>query len=170
VDSPWVAGWTVRFDISSVITDSLAKERQLRSGDTLMITLNCPFLSHDTLWFTTLAPSVNTELTKTDLEKIRVVPNPYVVANSWEPHNPYTNGRGERQLHFIHLPAKCTIRIFNIRGQLINTLENDAAINDGTYIWNMLSKDNLEISYGIYIYHVQAEGIGEKIGKFVVLK
>jgi hypothetical protein len=73
-------------------------------------------------------------------------------------------------LHFIHLPAKCTIRIFNIRGQLINTLENDAAINDGTYIWNMLSKDNLEISYGIYIYHVQAEGIGEKIGKFVVLK
>jgi hypothetical protein len=34
----------------------------------------------------------------------------------------------------------------------------------------MLSKDNLEISYGIYVYHVKAEGIGEKIGKFLVLK
>jgi hypothetical protein len=34
----------------------------------------------------------------------------------------------------------------------------------------MLSKDNLDISYGIYIYHVDAPGIGEKIGKFVVIK
>jgi hypothetical protein len=40
----------------------------------------------------------------------------------------------------------------------------------GTYIWNMLTKDNLEISYGIYLYHVEAPGIGEKVGKFAVIK
>jgi hypothetical protein len=102
--------------------------------------------------------------------KIKVVPNPYIVTNSWEPHNPYSSGRGDRQLHFIHLPAKCIIKIFNVRGQLVNTLEHDNPLNDGTEIWNMLSKDNLEISYGIYIYHIQTVGVGEKIGKFVVLK
>ena len=85
----------------------------------------------------------------------------------------------KEKLHFTHLPPKCTIRIFNIKGQLINTLEHDASGSgsqeqvpqyNGTLTWNMLSEDNLEISYGIYIYHVDAPGIGEKIGKFVVIK
>jgi len=104
------------------------------------------------------------------LDKIRVVPNPYVATNTWEPVNTYSTGRGARQLHFIHLPANCTIQIFTINGQLVNTLHHTSSIEDGTVIWNMLSKDNLEISYGIYVYHVKAEGIGEKIGKFLVLK
>jgi hypothetical protein len=104
------------------------------------------------------------------LNKIKVVPNPYIITNSWEPQNPYSTGRGERQIHFTHLPAKCTIKIFNVKGQLVNTIVHDNPLNDGTAIWNMLSKDNLEIAYGIYIFHVQAEGVGEKIGKFVVLK
>jgi hypothetical protein len=57
-----------------------------------------------------------------------------------------------------------------MRGQLINTLYHDSPIDDGTEIWNMLSKDNLEISYGVYIYHVNADELGAKIGKFFVLK
>jgi hypothetical protein len=103
--------------------------------------------------FKTLAPSIDKGLAQKDVERIKVVPNPYIVTNSWEPHNPYSNGRGEWQLHFIHLPAKCTIKIFNVRGQLVKTVEHESPLNDGTEIWNMLSKDNLEISYGIYISH-----------------
>jgi hypothetical protein len=139
-------------------------------GNILTVVLDKPFLSHDVYRFITQAPSINAAQAKIDMDMIRVVPNPYVVTNSWEPENPYSSGRGERQLHFTHLPSKCTIRIFNIRGQLVNTLEHQAALNDGTEIWNMLSKDNLEISYGIYIYHIKADGIGEKIGKFAVIK
>lgn len=162
-----VASWWLRYTISSSTQpDTLLP----RPGDVLTLTLNRPFLANDTFEFTTLAPSINQELAKQDMDRIKVVPNPYIVSNSWEPQNPYTDGRGERTLHFIHLPAKCTIRIFNVRGQLVNTIEHDAGIYDGTAIWNMLSKDNLDISYGIYIYHVKAEGIGEKIGKFVVVK
>jgi hypothetical protein len=139
-------------------------------GDVLTLKLNKPFLSHDSYSFQTLAAGVNNRLAKSDLKKIKVVPNPYIVTNSWEPKNPYANGRGERQLHFTHLPAACTIKIFNVRGQLVDTIEHKETINDGTEIWNMLSKDNLEIAYGIYIYHVKAEGIGETVGKFVVVK
>jgi hypothetical protein len=68
------------------------------------------------------------------------------------------------------LPPKCVIKIFNIRGQLINILHHDSSIDNGTEIWNMLSKDNLEISYGVYIYYISAADLGEKIGKFFVLK
>ncbi len=139
-------------------------------GNVLTLVLTKPFLSHDTYTFTTQQASISQEQAKVDLDRIRVVPNPYIVTNSWEPENPYANGRGERQLHFTHLPSKCTIRIFNVRGQLVNTLEHQAALNDGTEIWDMLSRDNLEISYGIYIYHIKADGIGEKIGKFAIIK
>ena len=36
--------------------------------------------------------------------------------------------------------------------------------------WNMLSKDNLSIAYGVYILYVDAPGIGTKITKFAVIK
>jgi hypothetical protein len=162
-----VGSWQVVYLISSASQpDTLLPG----PGDYLTLNLDKPFLSHDTYEFTALAAGINPELAKTDLDKIKVVPNPYIVSNSWEPRNPYASGRGDRELHFIHLPAKCTIRIFNVRGQLVDTIEHESQINDGTAIWNMLSQDNLEISYGIYIYHIDADGIGETIGKFIVIK
>src|SRR4030067_3670416 len=96
------------------------------------IYLNKPFLVHDVYEFTTTGEHVEVAKAKVDMERIRVVPNPYVVANRWEPLNPYANGRGPRELHFIHLPEKCTIKIFNIRGQLVREIEhNSASIADG---------------------------------------
>jgi hypothetical protein len=165
--APKYCTWLLSYGITST---TQADSFPAAPGDVLTIVLEKPFLSHDTYKFTTQTASINAAQAKVDLDRIRVVPNPYIVTNSWEPENPYANGRGERQLHFTHLPAKCTIHIFNVRGQLIKTLEHQAALNDGTEIWNMLSRDNLEISYGIYIFHVKADGIGEKIGKFAIIK
>ena len=34
----------------------------------------------------------------------------------------------------------------------------------------MTTIDNLDIAYGVYVYYVKAEGVGEKIGKFAVIK
>jgi hypothetical protein len=143
---------------------------QPKVGDVLTIKLNKPLLSHDVFEFTTHAEKVDNELAKTEIDNIKVVPNPYVVANSWEPFNPYANGRGPRELHFIHLPPKCTIKIFNMSGQLVAELQHDEPAANGTEIWDMMTKDNLEIAYGVYIYHVEAQDIGQKIGKFAVIK
>lgn len=139
-------------------------------GDTAYIFLKKPFLSSDTFEFTAKAPSVDNDLAKASLDNIKVVPNPYLGSAQWEVKNPYSSGRGPRSLHFIHLPAKCTIRIFAVDGQLVNTLQHDSAIDDGTEDWDMLTKDNLAIAYGVYIYHIEAPGVGEKIGKFAVIK
>jgi hypothetical protein len=161
-----IASWELVVVTTRASLDSLLPG----PGDTLTIRLQRPFLSNDTFEFVTVASAIDKELAKADLDNIRVVPNPYIVTNQWEPRNTYSNGRGERQLHFTHLPAKCTIKIFNLRGQLVKTLYHDSPLENGTEIWNMLSKDNLEISYGVYIYHIDAVNVGEKIGKFFVLK
>ncbi len=144
-------------------------KRNPKPGDFVIINMLKPFMAGDVYEFTTSGQRVNSA--NVDLDRIKVVPNPYVVANSWEPLNPYANGRGPRELHFIHLPEKCTVRIFNIRGQLVRELEHQAeSISDGTLIWDMQTKDLLDISYGIYIYHVDAGDLGTKIGKFAVIK
>ncbi len=161
-----IATWQV--ELNKLGADSLTTNPS--TGDTLELILHKPLLSHDVFEFQTKSATVNNERAKTELDNIKVVPNPYVVSNSWEPHNPYSTGRGPRELHFIHLPNQCTIRIFNVRGQLVQTLEHDTLIWDGTEIWDMLSKDNLDISFGVYIYHVDAPGIGQYIGKFAVIK
>jgi len=148
--------------------DSL--KRNPVNGDTLSIVLISPFLSSDTLEFETSSPKESVELAKQELDKVRVVPNPYIVTNSFEPANPYSRGRGPRELHFTHLPKDCIIKIFDIRGQLVQTLDHHDDMDNGTEVWNMLTKDNMEIGFGIYIYHIDAGEIGQKIDKFAVIK
>ena len=140
------------------------------AGDTVHIFMVKPFLMTDEFTFITRATHIDEETAESELENITVVPNPYKVAVAWEPRNPYTTGRGPRALHFRHLPSRCTIRIFTVSGELVKVIEHQDPISDGTAIWDLLTKDNLDVSYGIYIYHVEAPGIGEHIGKFAIIK
>ena len=164
--------------------------RNPQAGDTLDLYLRKPFLSRDVYRFKMKKENLSEELAKDQLSQIRVVPNPYIAAESWEPFNTYSSGRGSREIHFINLPPKCTIHIFNVSGELIDKIEHDSGfnnlmeingaerltdgvdsgLNNGTAIWDLLSKDNLEISYGVYLYHVEAPGIGQKTGTFAIIK
>jgi hypothetical protein len=103
------------------------------------------------------------------LENIAVVPNPYVAAAEWERRSQIV-GRGERRIQFINLPLTCTIKIFNLRGELINTLEHNGVGSDGAMFWDLKTTGGQDLVYGVYIYHVEAPGIGEHIGKFAVVK
>ena len=88
----------------------------------------------------------------------------------WEPKNPYTSGRGPRSIHFTHLPNKCTIRIFTVSGELVKEIDHESNMIDGTADWDLLTKDRLSAAYGVYIYHIDAPGIGTKVGKFAIIK
>lgn len=155
--------WDFRLVFDSVSTAPAA-------ADLATVILRKPFLSEDVFEFTTRAEGIDIEKAKNSLDRIKVVPNPYVVAATWEPQNPFISGRGPQAIHFNHLPALCTIRIYSISGELVATIEHESSIDDGTADWDLLSRDNLAISYGIYIYHVDAPGIGEKVGKFAIIK
>ncbi|MGE5432314.1 MAG: hypothetical protein ACM3QX_14630 [Syntrophomonadaceae bacterium] len=144
--------------------------RNPEAGDSATVILNKPFLSYDTYRFRMKGSAISTEKAKENLGLIRVVPNPYVAAETWEPRNTFTSGRGPREIHFINLPSKCTIRIFNVSGAQIKKIEHDSALENGTEIWDVLSDEKFEISYGIYVYHVDAPGVGQKTGTFAIIK
>ena len=140
-------------------------------GDIFRVAIDRPFSIEDVYSFTSTASSINADSARESLKDITVVPNPYVVAASWEPRHLYQSGRGPRKIDFINLPNKCTIKIFTLAGYLVNTIEHDDVYENGTESWNLLSKDGLEIAYGVYLYHVDAYELGvETTGKFAVIK
>jgi len=152
-------------------TDTMITPIHPESGDAAIIHTTKPFRNGDIITFKTKAPYVDNAVAKSELDNIAVVPDPYVTTASWEPKQFYSAGaRGERKIDFIHLPQKCTIRIFTIRGELVDTIEHNKLINNGSESWNLRSKDGMDIAYGIYIFHVDAPGVGQKIGRFAVIK
>ncbi|SMO75768.1 hypothetical protein SAMN06265219_109156 [Gracilimonas mengyeensis] len=149
-------------------------------GDTLKIFLNKPFIEGDEYRFRIGEDNtarVDEEEAKQDMKEIKVVPNPYIVTNPYERRATSTNRQQQRELHFTHLPVPSTLRIFTVAGTLVREIDitgsNVRRVGgefSGTYVWDMLTKDNLEISYGVYLYHVKAPGVGERTGKFAVIK
>ncbi|HEB85245.1 MAG TPA: T9SS C-terminal target domain-containing protein [Bacteroidetes bacterium] len=97
------------------------------------------------------------------LDNVRVVPNPYIVADAFE--------QGLlRELQFTGLPNRCTITIYNSAGEKVRTIEHDAAGSKAPSIafWNLLNDDRQLVAPGVYFYHVKSR-IGTKEGKFVVI-
>lgn len=139
-------------------------------GDEFLVSTKRPFYEGDYFEFSTVAASTDNQLAKNELEKIKVVPNPYIGGAKWEPRKVFGAGRGDRKIDFIHLPQKCTIRIFTLSGKLVKTLYHESNVLNGAESWNLVSDDGMDISYGVYIYHVEAPGVGEYIGKFAVVK
>lgn len=159
-------GEVVKVPIDTIFVDKIAPE----AGDIFQIHTTKPFSRKDRFSFTTQEAYIAAQKASSELDRIAVVPNPYVGASEFEIKPNLQSGRGERLLHFIHLPAKCTIRIYTLAGELVQVLEHDSVFEDGSESWNLLSKDQMEIAYGVYIFHVDAPGVGEHIGKFAVIK
>jgi hypothetical protein len=59
-----------------------------------------------------------------------------------------------------------------VAGSLVKTLYKDSSNlnNGGAISWDLVSDDGMDVAYGLYIFHVDAPGIGEYIGKFAVIK
>jgi len=97
-----------------------------------------------------------------DLNKIRVVPDPYIVSNEWE-----TSQFGKK-IMFNHLPNDCRISIFTISGDHIVDLYHDD--NKGFMFWDMRTRNDQFIAYGLYVYVVSIPNGQKKVGKFLVIK
>jgi hypothetical protein len=121
-----------------------------------------PNTTDDVYTFTApAAAQVSLSATQEDMEKIRVVPNPYYGYHSGE-LNPF-----ERWVQFTFLPAQCTVRIFDLAGNMVRKLEKNDP--DTPYIqWDLENEFELPVASGIYIYHVSAPQVGEIIGKMAI--
>lgn len=140
------------------------------AGDMVYLKIRKPFLATDIFEFTTETAKIDQQLAKQSLDNIMVVPNPYIASVIWEPRNRFSTGRGPRSIHFNNLPTECTIRIFSVSGELVKQINHQSSIDNGTAEWDLLTKENLSVSYGVYVYHVEAPRLGEHVGKFAVIK
>ncbi|MBU2445283.1 MAG: hypothetical protein KJ666_06875, partial [Bacteroidetes bacterium] len=139
-----------------------------KAGDAYFLRTTKPFKKGDVYSFRTKAETYDKTAAKSALANVYVVPNPYVAFSEAEEPAKLPNRRGEQQIQFRNLPRECTVRIYTITGELVETLRK----NDDSSIlgWNLLSYEGQRIAYGVYIYHVDAPGIGEKVGRFAVIK
>lgn len=160
----WVL--TISNPVDTTITPILPTD-----GDVLFIRIRRPFTSEDVFLLTTEAGSISKNLAKSQLDNIYVVPNPYVGYSVLEPTNrlPGTT-RGEKRVYFENLPQKCTIRIFTLSGIPVKTIEHNGTMENGREYWNLLNKDGFGVAYGVYLAHIDAPGIGEKLLKFALIK
>jgi hypothetical protein len=140
------------------------------AGDTFDLKIVRPFNASDVFVFTTGGEGVDPSKAAAEFaQKPYVVPNPYIGSASFEPARYAVSGRGERRMEFRNLPRSCTVRIYTVRGDLVRTLRQDGSL-DGFTAWDLRTKDNLDVAPGLYIYHVDAPGLGEYIGKLAVIK
>jgi len=96
------------------------------------------------------------------LSRIRVVPNPYIGAAKWE------QVVNTRKLQFTFLPAECTISIFTVRGELVQTIRHYN--RTGTEDWNLTNQSGVEVAFGLYVYIVETPEGNKVTGKFAIIK
>lgn len=113
------------------------------------------------------ASSTNYQEVSSQLEQIRVVPNPYIVSSLWEPEFGELRKEPLRHLQFINLPAECTIKVFTVAGDLIKTIKHTN--NTGTETWDLRADGGREITAGIYVYVVQTNN-EQYINRFGIIK
>jgi hypothetical protein len=124
---------------------------------------NSPVTNPDLTDDNTIAATPRSPVETESWDNVKVVPNPYISTNAFET-NP-----SEREIHFTHLPGSCTIRIYNIAGELMSEINHDN--NTSEAIWNLRTSGNQEAAPGLYFYHIESPIIsGTKIGKFLVIK
>lgn len=153
------------------------------NGDSYFVTFHRGFTEEDEISFT-VKPSetLNKKQMREDMDRIKVVPNPYICTNLMEPSVMNTNFNQRRRIMFTHVPAKCTIKIFTLSGILIDEIKVDHSVensdeiyhddnDNGTAVWDVLTCEGLEVAAGYYLYHVKSDITGdEKIGKFAIIK
>lgn len=127
-------------------------------GTIFRVSTTKPNSSSDVFRFTAPQPAAASGNER--LANVRVVPNPYYLYSSYDP------GTYNRELKFTNLPTKCTITIFNIAGERIATLEKDSP--ESEWPWNVENRFGVPLASGVYLYVVEAEGMGQKIGKMAI--
>ncbi|RMH68420.1 MAG: hypothetical protein D6675_16055 [Gemmatimonadetes bacterium] len=143
--------------------------RTIEAGDYLEFVWAKPGNTNDTYLFSTSAPvQDDPAVIKTALDNVKVVPNPYYAHSSYE-LDTITQGR---VVKFTNLPHSCKIRIFNLAGDLVRTLEKS---DENSHLdWNLLTERSIPVASGMYIYHVEAyergtqKVVDSKVGKMAV--
>ncbi len=121
----------------------------------------------DSYFFKIKGAQVDPQRVASELVKIRVVPNPYLVSSLYEPEFGELRREPLRQIQFVNLPPECTIYIFTIDADLIKTIVHNAT--NGTETWDLRTEGGRELAAGMYIYVVKTKD-SEFKERFAIIK
>lgn len=130
------------------------------AGTIILVNSYNPFTSKDEFIFN--FNQVTTDSKNTDLSRVKVVPNPYIVTSIYE------TLQNVREIKFMYLPSECKIYIYTITGTLVKTLHHNSV--EGTLSWNLLSDWNQSLAYGVYLYIVEDANGNKHSDKFALIK
>ena len=127
----------------------------------------------------------NDSVAKTALDQIRIVPTPYYAYSAYE------QSANDGRVKITNLPNVCSIKIYTLDGVLVRVLNrsitgNDPATGakieisngydlndktggsniDNTVDWDLKNDKNITVSSGIYLFDINAPGVGHKILKW----
>jgi len=119
------------------------------------------------------------DVAKNAMDRIMIVPNPYYGSSTYE------NNRTDNRIRITNLPSKCTVKIFTMNGTLVRTIKRDVTDQEDLYTgatgsvsdiktskrasyleWDLKNQNNISVASGLYIFHIDAPGVGEKILKW----
>lgn len=109
-----------------------------------------------------LAPTTySKEAGNNALDMVGVTPNPYYAYAGYEdPGNQL-----DTRVKVINLPKKCVISIYTQGGFLVRRYKKDD--NTQTYWeWDLKNDAKVPISSGVYLIHIYADGLGERVIKW----
>jgi hypothetical protein len=109
------------------------------------------------------------------LDRIKVVPNPYLGSAAWNNPSPSDASAWEHKLQFTNLPADATVKIFTVDGDYVDEVRAGDSVRGGdpgssVAEWDLITRNNQDAAPGIYLYVVQSPSLGEKVGKFVIVR
>lgn len=94
---------------------------------------------------------------------IHTVPDPYLGGSAYDLSPRY------RQIMFVNLPSRATVRIYSLGGHLIRQLEHNDASGGGRLAWDLRDGTNYHVSSGVYFFHVVTPDGAESVGKFTIV-
>lgn len=112
---------------------------------------------------------VNEQYTDGQLDQVSVVPNPYYISHEGV-KSPY-----DSKIYFTKLPPRCTIEIYTVAGDLVNTIEHDEYKNEGdetrnaVQVWDLLSSNLQRVQSQTFVAVITTPNGAQTVKKFSVV-
>lgn len=97
------------------------------------------------------------------LDEIHTVPDPYLL------YSAYDGGGTDKELLFVNLPPRATVRIYSLGGILVDVVDHDDPTGGGRAPWNLRNRGGQLVASGVYFWHVVTPGGEETVGKFTIV-
>lgn len=120
---------------------------------------NLPVFGFSTRGMGPRAYDANSGRGKGLLDSIYAVPNPYYGYTGYE------QNRLDTRVRITRLPRNATLSIYSLDGSLVRRLTKDDP-NTSHVDWDMRNARGLPVASGMYLIHVNAQGIGETVIKW----